>query len=81
MKVIIIIILIYIGLRIFVKYIFPVLLGSYINKKMTEMHRHQQSRQQYNQNRQGNVTIDPSTSNKKKYSKDEGEYIDFEEVK
>jgi hypothetical protein len=79
LKILFIFILIYVVLRVFVKYIFPALLGNYINKKMTEMHQQQQSYQ--NNNREGDVTINTSENNKKKYSKNTGEYIDFEEVK
>lgn len=42
----------------------------------------QQQQQAYqNQKREGDITVESSESNKKRFSKDAGEYIDFEEVK
>jgi hypothetical protein len=81
LRIIFIFILIYIALKLFAKYLFPTLLGNYINKKVSEMHQQQQSYQNHNRNREGDVTIDATKDGKKKYSKDTGEYIDFEEVK
>ena len=73
--------IIYIVFRYIIPYIFPLLLGSYVNKKMSEMRRNQQSYKNYNQQREGEVTIDYEPKNKKRYSNNSGDYVDFEEIK
>jgi hypothetical protein len=71
----------YILLRFFVRYLFPFLLGSYVNKKMSEMGQNHQSGNKRKQPRDGEVTIDYQPKNKKQYADDTGEYIDYEEIK
>jgi hypothetical protein len=73
--------IVYIILRIFLRYILPLLLSSFINKKMREMTGQSHTSSDKNNRREGEVTINYEASNKKNYSKDKGEYIDFEEIK
>lgn len=79
LKVIIILILVYFGLKILFKYIFPAMVGSFIAKKMAEMQRQQQAYQ--SQKRDSEVSFGQSNNQKKKFSKDTGEYVEFEEIK
>lgn len=41
----------------------------------------QQQHAHQNKKREGEVTVESSAGSKKRFSKDAGEYIDFEEVK
>lgn len=66
-------------IRFVTRYILPLLLGTYVNKKMSEMHQNQQTH--YNRKREGEVTIDVKPDKNKNYRKDSGEYVDFEEIK
>ena len=63
-------------IRFLTKHIFPILLGNYVNRKMSDVHQGQQQKK-----REGEVNIDVKPDNKKRYSKDTGEYVDFEEIK
>lgn len=54
------------------------------NKRFEEQfqQRQQQQQQQQNQSRpEGRITIDPNTSGNNKGSSNDGEYVDYEEVK
>jgi hypothetical protein len=48
---------------------------------MEEMGQFRQSNNQKKNNSTGEVTINVESKNKKQYSKNSGEYIDFEEIK
>ena len=66
-------------LRILGRYIFPILLKRYINKKQSQFN------QQFNpQNspldKEGEVSIKTKPKNSKNDTNDMGEYVDFEEV-
>jgi hypothetical protein len=78
-KFLIICCIIYIIFRYIVPFIFPLLLGSYVNKKMSEMRNNQQSYK--NNKREGEVTIDYIPENKKQYPNNSGDYVDYEEIK
>ncbi len=67
--------------RFLTRYVFPLLLGNYVNHKMSEMDQRQQSYNKQKQRREGEVTIDYKKKNKKQYSNNSGEYVDFEEIK
>ena len=69
-----ILLIIYFVLRIFTRYV----LRSYLNK-MKKNFENQQN--QYNQKKEGDVTINTKPSKEKKFDKNDGEYIDYEEVK
>ncbi len=79
LKVILIILLIYYGLKVLTRLFGPLLLR-YVTKKAGE--KFQQQFSQYQQSYQSNeeeVTIDKKNQ-KKSSNKDVGEYIDFEEI-
>ena len=74
--------IVYIILRFILRYIFPFLLGRYINNKVNEMQGRMNTSNKKTKRPEGDVTINYSEgNNKKKFSKDKGDYIDFEEVK
>lgn len=73
--------IVYIILRLILRYVLPMLLGHYINKKVNQMGGQSQSSYNKTNQREGSVTIDSTDNTKKHFSKDKGEYIDFEEVK
>jgi sortase (surface protein transpeptidase) len=83
LRVFLIFALVYLVLKILFRYIFPVLLTKFISRKMKEMTKKAQNFQNQQQNRKnvGEVTIEYEPSAKKQFSKDSGEYIDFEEIK
>jgi len=81
LKFFVIIWLIYYALRFILRFVLPWLLGRYVNKKMEEMGQFRQSNNQKKNTRTGEVTINVESKNKKQYSKNSGEYIDFEEIK
>ena len=66
-------------LRILGRYIFPILLKRYINKKQSQFN------QQFNQHdsnleKEGKVSIKTKPKKSKNDTNDMGEYVDFEEV-
>ena len=74
--------LIYYGAKLIARYVLPVFLKSYVEKKMgTFTSFHQQQNSHHKQKREGKVTIDYIPKAEKKVENNEGEYIDFEEVK
>ena len=77
---ILLILAIYYGLGFLGRYVLPLLLGHYISKKFSQMQNDQQEWTNKNQ-RKPEVTIDNQPAGKKKYPKDAGDYVDFEEVK
>jgi hypothetical protein len=68
-------------IRFFTRHVFPLLLGTYVNKKMSDMHQNQQAQYNNQKKREGEVTIDVKPEKGKTYPKDSGEYVDFEEIK
>tara|TARA_B100001094_G_scaffold206554_1_gene200419 strand:+ start:805 stop:1062 length:258 start_codon:yes stop_codon:yes gene_type:complete len=66
-------------LRILARYIFPILLKRYINKKKSQFN------QQFNQQdstleKEGKVSVKTKPKKSKNDTDDMGEYVDFEEV-
>ena len=81
LRVIFVFAIVYMVLRFLTKHIFPLLLGNYVSRKMSDMQQNQQDYYNAQKKREGEVNIDAKPDSKKKYPKDSGEYIDFEEVK
>ena len=73
--------IVYMVIRFFTRHIFPLLLGTYVNKKMSEMHQNKQANSSSQKKREGEVNIDVKPESNKRYPKDSGEYVDFEEIK
>lgn len=70
---------VYIIIRFLSRYVFPVILGNYVEKKVSQMNRNM-SGQQTPPRREGEITIDSNSGSKKKFSKNTGDYVDFEEL-
>lgn len=66
--------LIYFMVRIFTRYV----LKSYLKNVQRNMENQQN---QYNRKKEGDVTINTKPKTDKKIDKDEGDYVDFEEIK
>ncbi|MCL6218531.1 DUF4834 family protein [Zunongwangia pacifica] len=87
-RTILIVLLVYFGFKIILRYFGPMLL-KYAMKKMgrkfeqqfnQQFNGAQQSAQQHNINKEGNVSIDKKPRNRRKSNKEVGEYIDYEEI-
>ena len=81
LRIIFVFAIVYMVIRFLTRHLFPLFLGTYVNKKMSEMHQQQQSNNNSQRKREGEVTIDAKPERKKKFSNDSGEYVDFEEIK
>ena len=66
-------------LRILGRYIFPILLKRYINKKQSQFNQ-QFNQQGSNLEKEGKVSIKTKPKKSKNDTNDMGEYVDFEEV-
>ena len=65
--------IIYFVIRIFSRYVLP----TYV-KNMRNQYENQQNK--YSRNNEGDVTINTKPTKEKKISKDEGDYVDYEEI-
>lgn len=79
LRTIFIIVIIYYGIRLFTRYILPLLLDKGV-KKMQQKMQEQQQQNERNRRREGEVTIETNQRNSKNSTVDKGDYIDFEEV-
>ncbi len=75
----IIIIVLWIG-RIIARFVFPMIMKGMVNKAQKNMQERMQQEQK-SQRKKDEVTIEQEEKKRRKTSKDNGEYIDFEEVK
>lgn len=66
-------------LRILARYIFPILLKRYINKKQSQFNQ-QFNHQDSTLEKEGKVSIKTKPKKSKDDTNDMGEYVDFEEV-
>ena len=80
-KVVLIIILVYYGLKLLGRYVFPFLLAFLMKKLMSKLMNGQGSFGGQPQQPQDDITEKTSKKQSKRFTKDTGEYIDFEEVK
>jgi flagellar biosynthesis/type III secretory pathway M-ring protein FliF/YscJ len=74
-----IIVVIWYGIKLVVKYVFPLVMRQTMKNMQSQMEE-QLRQQQRKGRREGDVTIEGSQKTSSDHSK-EGEYIDFEEVK
>ncbi len=74
-----IIAIIYFAIRIVSRYILPMLIDKGVKNMQQKMYGQQQQNQRPGR-REGEVTIEKNKRQNSKYDKDEGEYVDFEEV-
>lgn len=77
-RTLVIILAIYLGIRLFRRYVLPMLIDKGI-KNMQEKMYDQQRQNQHPERPEGDVTIEKDR-NRRKQKNDEGEYVDFEEV-
>ncbi|TPN88654.1 DUF4834 family protein [Aquimarina algicola] len=80
LKIVLIILLVYYGLKVLTRLFGPLLL-KYVTKKASQKFEQQfsQYQQPHQRSNEGEITIERPTS-KKSSNKDVGEYIDFEEI-
>lgn len=77
-RTLLIIAVIYYGIRLITKYIMPILLDKGIKNMQQKMQN--QQRQQQPKRPDGEVTLEKKPSNSKAATQDKGDYVDFEEV-
>ncbi len=78
-RTLVIIVLIYYAIRLFTRYVLPLIL----DKKIKDMHQkmeEQKRRQSHSSRGEGDVTIEYDKKRNKKRYDDDGDYVDFEEV-
>lgn len=74
-----IIAVIYFAIRIFSRYILPLLIDKSVKNIQQKMYEQQKQHQRPNR-REGEVIIEKNRKEDKRNNSDEGEYIDFEEI-
>jgi hypothetical protein len=79
LRTLIIIAVIYYAIRLFTRYVLPLFLENKI-KEMKQKMEEQQRQQQRSAKRDGDVTIEYNQKGNSVRNRDEGEYVDFEEV-
>lgn len=79
LRTLLIIFIIYYGIRLVTRYILPMLIDKGVKNMQQKMY-DQQRQNQRNTRRDGEVTIETNPGKSKKSSFDKGDYIDFEEV-
>lgn len=74
-----IILIIYYAIRLFARYVLPLMVDKGIKNMQQKMNNQQQN---YNQQRRrdGEVTIERDRTNSRNREQNQGEYVDFEEV-
>ncbi len=78
-RTVVIIAIIYFAIRLFTRYVLPLIVENKvkeIQKKMQEQQRQQQSKGK----QEGDVTIDYDAKRNTMHNRNDGEYVDFEEV-
>jgi hypothetical protein len=71
--------IVYFAVKLFTRYVLPLILENKIKQMQRRMHE-QQRQQQYNSKRDGEVTIEYERKKNNIRGQREGEYVDFEEV-
>ena len=78
-RTLLIIAIIYYGIRLFTRYVLPLLVDKGI-KNMQQKMQEQQRNNNRSGRREGEVTIEQNKNNQRNSSQNQGEYVDFEEV-
>ncbi|HKL32258.1 MAG TPA: DUF4834 family protein [Tangfeifania sp.] len=78
-RTIIFIAVIYFVVRLFTRYVLPLILDKKIKDMQQKMHNQQKQHQRTNRS-EGDVTIEHENSRNKNRNQNDGEYVDFEEV-
>jgi len=80
-RIILILVLFYYLVRIIMRYLFPLLMGNYVNRKMNDFsNRHEKQQTTHSRKKEGEVSVDYTPQEGKK-GKDRGEYVEYEEIK
>ena len=79
LRTLLVIVIIYFAIRIFTRYILPLLVDKGV-KNMQQKMSDQYRQQQKNERREGEVTVEYKKGEKHNGKQSQGEYIDFEEV-
>lgn len=80
LRTILIILVVYYAIKFISRLMMPYLVKKVVDKAQDRMH--QQQQQQYGpQKQEGDVTVQVKQGQNTKYNPDEGEYVDFEEIK
>lgn len=77
-RTLIIILVIWFGIRLFRKYVLPMLIDKGVKNMQEKMHRQQRQNERSDRS-EGEVTIEKKRRNNK-HGSNEGEYVDFEEI-
>lgn len=78
-RTLLIIVLLYYGIRFVMRYILPLFVDKEIKNIQQKMYNQQRQNQQ-NTRREGEVTIESKNQNGKYSQQNQGEYVDFEEM-
>ena len=78
MKIILIIVAVYYTMKLLFRFIAPILLVRFTKKMQDRFKQYQYS--EFQQQKEGEVTIDKINNTNRKNSSDLGEYVDFEEI-
>ncbi len=81
LRTIFILVVIYYGFKLLVRYVLPYFLKNYVQKEMNKNQKQHQNNTHQRTGKEGAVNIDYVPEKKKKIAKNEGEYVDYEEVK
>ncbi len=76
-----ILLIIFIVFGVFRRYIFFFIMNAIAKKLFKEMNKMQQRQTGFNHQQQSKVNADPDKPGKKSFRDDQGEYVDYEEVK
>lgn len=76
-----VLLIIFIVFGVFRRYIFFFVMSALSKKLFNEMNKMNQRQAGFNQQQHSSVKDDPSASSKKSFRDDQGEYVDYEEVK
>ncbi|HSP83588.1 MAG TPA: hypothetical protein VLN72_07635 [Gillisia sp.] len=79
-KTILIILLIYFGFKIFIKWFGPMILKYFLNKIGSKVQQQFNQQQNTPPEKKGEVVIDKKTKKGRRANKNVGEYIDYEEI-
>lgn len=78
LRTLVVIAVIYFAIRVITRYVLPLLVDQGLKNMQQKMQDQQRNRQQHRP--EGEVTIERDKQNQDNKIKDEGEYVDFEEV-
>ena len=79
LRTILIIAIIYYGIRLFSRFVLPLLVDKGL-KNMQQKMQNQQHQKQRNMRPDGEVTVENKTDSNRKSTQNQGDYVDFEEV-